>query len=518
MKLKSTVHLSGSLILAAAIALLAFYFYSPTDNWRWDPSYYYAAIRSPIVEGDFDYRNETIPYNGISQYTAKGLQPSLWPVGPSVLWGAPFLAAHWLMLLFKPAYANGFSSLYIGLVSAVSALMGIIGLMIQYKACCRFGRPQLALLTTALTLFATPLFFYIFRQPLMAHSSSYLFLTLLIWATLLFEQDEIPLKSSGLILGAFTGVYAILRWSGLLIAIIPLGLFGFRIWQAWRTKDHRVMRAILLQIGIFALAIFLCVTPQLATWYQLHGQWLVNPQVGQSIPFTPLHYLNIFFHTNRGLIYWSPFIIVGMVGLLFMPANRLKALFALYVVLYLLPFGFRWDWYGGGGFGPRYLLEILPITSLGFMAMIGRISSRPWARYATLAASLLLVLHQFTLMAAIQNLGRVAWVDPVAYNRGKPLGPNFYITTPLKVLQQPRLLFGYQPNIGDQRQTLYYSLSSGRRSLSLYAIPLIGTIILPVGVLLLSLLDLLPVRKLLPWAAVLLILHQIGWCVYFLSV
>jgi hypothetical protein len=54
--------------------------------------------------------------------------------------------------------------------------------------------------------------------------------------------------------------------------------------------------------------------------------------------------------------------------------------------------------------------------------------------------------------------------------------------------------------------------------LSLYAIPLIGTIILPVGVLLLSLFELLPVLKVLLWAAVLLALHQVGWYLYFLSV
>jgi hypothetical protein len=517
MRIKNPSSLKGAGLAALAVLLLAFFFYSPTDNWRWDPSFYYAQIRSPIIDGDFNYRDETIPANGINTYTAKGLQPSLWPVGPSVLWGGFFVFAHWLMLWLKPAYANGFSSLYIGLVSAGSALMGILGLLVQHKTCRRVGSNGLAWLTVSLALFATPLFYYIFRQPLMPHSASYLFATVILLACLLLEQGEIPLRWSGLILGVFTGVYAILRWSGLLIAILPLGLFCFSSWEAWKRKDRPAVRGVLLQVGIFLLAVLLCAAPQLATWRQLHGEWLVNPQTNQSVPFNPVHYLNLFLHTNRGLVFWSPFLLLGMIGLFFPPINRLRGLMILYVALYFLPFGFRWDWYGGGGFGVRYFLEILPMTCLGFMALFQEAFSRPPARAALLAVSALLIFHQFSLMVAYQNLGTLRWIEPEAYNRGRPLGAGFYLSTPVRVAQQPGLLLGRRADVGDARQTVFYSLSVGSRDLKLYAIPAAGLILLPLAALGFLLLDRLPARKTLLWAAVLLAGYQVGWSIYFLS-
>ena len=64
-------------------------FFRPTDNWSWDPSFYYAHIRSPIIENDLDFRNETITSGVETPETVTGLQASAWPVGPSILW-SPF--------------------------------------------------------------------------------------------------------------------------------------------------------------------------------------------------------------------------------------------------------------------------------------------------------------------------------------------------------------------------------------------------------------------------------------------
>ena len=57
--------------------------YGPTDNWTWDPSFYYAQLRSPIIENDLDFRNETITTRIEMPTTATGLQGSPWPVRPA---------------------------------------------------------------------------------------------------------------------------------------------------------------------------------------------------------------------------------------------------------------------------------------------------------------------------------------------------------------------------------------------------------------------------------------------------
>jgi hypothetical protein len=518
MPMKSPSSIVIASLAALAVLLLAFFFYSPTDNWRWDPSFYYAQIRSPIIDGDFNYREETVPHNGVARYTEKGLQPSPWPIGPSLLWGPFFLAAHWIMLWLKPDFANGSSNLYIGLVSAGSALFGLVGVWVHYIMCRRISPPSLALIATVLALFATPLFFYIFRQPLMAHSTSFLFTTLVILSCILFEQDTIPIPWSGLILGAFTGVYSILRWTGLLIAIIPIGIYCFRIWDAWKTRDIPIIRKISIQLGIFILVAFLCITPQLVTWYQLHGRWLVNPHEGIFTPFTPINLFNVFFSTNRGLIFWSPYILIGMIGLAYLPLKRLRNLMALYILLFLLPLVFRQDWYGGGGFGTRYFLEILPIASLGFVSMIKDAFTRRWVKYVVGALAVFLILLQFSSLVAVENLVHLDWLDYTAYNQGLPIGLKYHLLTPLKFVQHPGLLLGLRPNVGIDRQTVFYNLVSGTQDMKLYAIPMIGLFLLPLGTLGLLLALRTPTTKALLWAAVLVSLHQVGWCVYFISI
>ncbi len=512
------ISLGSALILFIGTLLLAFFFYGPTDNWRWDPSFYYAQIRSPVIDRDFNYRDETVPANGAGEITAQGLQPSLWPVGPSLLWGPFLLAAHGIMLWLKPAFANGSSSLYIGLVSAGSALFGLLGVWVHYILCRRFSRPGLALTATALALFATPLFYYIFRQPLMAHSTSFLFLALVILASVLFDQGEIPLQWSGLILGAFTGVYSTLRWTGLLIAVIPVGIYCYKIWEAWKDRHYPSLQKIIIQLAIFALVAVLCITPQLVTWYQLHGQWLVNPQPGFfTPPLKTSHLFNVFFSTSRGLIFWSPYILIGMIGLAFLPHKRLRNLLLLYILLYLLPLGFRQDWFGGGGFGARFFLEVLPATSLGFVALFKNAFEKRWGQFAVGALAALMILLQFSSMAAVENLVQLDWLDYKAYNQGQPLGLKYHLATPLKFIQQPGLLLGRRPYVGDDRQTVFYNLVAGTQDLKLYAIPLIGLFILPLGVLGLLLAARMPTQKALFISAVLLLIHQVGWAVYFLG-
>jgi hypothetical protein len=92
------------------------WFFGPTDNWSWDPSFYYAQLRSPIIEHDLDFRNETVTGGIVTRYTEKGLQGSAWPIGPGILWSPFFLVAHGLVAVMAPAYATGFSFPYIALV------------------------------------------------------------------------------------------------------------------------------------------------------------------------------------------------------------------------------------------------------------------------------------------------------------------------------------------------------------------------------------------------------------------
>src|SRR4030067_3050087 len=164
-------------IIAGVLGMIIFY--GPTDNWAWDPSYYFAQIRSPIIQNDLDFRNETQTLGIVTKVTVTGLQASPWPIGPSILWSPFFLLAHLFILIINPAKATGFSSPYIALVSFGSALYGLAGVFVLYRICRTWADKYLSILTVLLCLAATPLFYYLFHQTFMAHSTGFLVASLM---------------------------------------------------------------------------------------------------------------------------------------------------------------------------------------------------------------------------------------------------------------------------------------------------------------------------------------------------
>ncbi len=457
---------------AALLGLLLMVgFFGPTDNWSWDPSFYYAQIRSPLVEGDLDFRNETKTGNIDLGVTATGLQDSLWPIGPSLLWSPFFLAAHGVMLALSPAAADGFAFPYIALVALGSLAYGLLGLALVYRLCRAFGGRALSLAVTALCLGATPLFYYMFRQPMMAHTTGLCAAaaTLLIYLDLSTREALSP--RSGLLFGVALALCFLTRWNGLLMALAPAFYFGGYLARAFGRRSWREARPVLIQICV-ALAMFLLtITPQLALWYRLHGSFLAMPQGAAAFVASPLplNLPKIFFDTNRGLLYWCPFVLVGMVGIGFIPDRRLRLMAALITLGQVVLIGYRVDWYSGGGFGARYFIELLPFLAIGVVCLVRRLPQRtPWLVAAGLCGAAL-VLHQFVLMYAVEHAAD-GWLAMAAYFQGQPIGVSWQLDALLRLLRDPALWLAPRPFVGPDRQTLLTNLAAGLRDPRAYLV------------------------------------------------
>jgi hypothetical protein len=211
-------------------------FFGPIDNWVWDPSYYYAQIRSPIIENNLDFRNE-VNTNGVAtSVTETGLLDSPWPIGPGILWSPFFLVAHAIVSFVNPVQATGFSFYYIVLVSFGSALYGILGLLVIYRICRCFGNQYVSIIATLLCLGATPLFFYTFRQPIMAHTTS-LFVSASIFLFYIHLTEHQSLRHrSGVLFGVLLGLSFLTRWSGVIFVLLPITYFTHQMIRSAQTK------------------------------------------------------------------------------------------------------------------------------------------------------------------------------------------------------------------------------------------------------------------------------------------
>lgn len=504
--------LGARLALCAFALLIIAVFYGPTDNWNWDPSFYYAQVRAPLIAHSLDFRAETLPPNAMPARTATGLQPSQWPVGPSILWSPFFLLAHLVVLLTRPALpADGFSWPYVAAVSAGSALYGFLGLNVTYCLCRVYAPRGPALLSAALALLATPLFFYVLRQPLMAHSAAFLAAALLLFVLVMLHEGRIAFRYSGLLIGALLGLNVLLRWVGVTAALLPTVLFALYLVAAVKAGERRRVVSILQQTALTLLVTFVVVSPQLAFWHTLYGSWLVRPIQGFTSGATPVNVLNLFVHTNRGLLYWAPFVLAGFVGVWCIPSAALRAACVVYLAAYVGVLGFWGDWTGGGGFGPRFFIETLPIAALGFACLVRRAWTDWRGKWALGAVALFLVAHQLMLVTTVEQ----SWLPLAAYLKGEPLGLRFQVENALRLLGQPGDLFLPRPYVSATRQTAFVSYLADQRALNFYLFPLVAAVLVPLGILLYGVVAKL---RALPIAALCIAIYMLFWCVLYLNV
>ena len=86
---------------------------------------------------------------------------------------------------------------------------------------------------------------------------------------------------------------------------------------------------------------------------------------------------------NRGLLIYTPIAILGIWGLV-KSRDPLLISFGLASLVHLILFGSFEFWYGGSAFGPRYLVDILPVLGLGAADVWNRLPS--WVRRAAIPA------------------------------------------------------------------------------------------------------------------------------------
>src|SRR3990170_6634958 len=272
---RATGNLKWKVFLTLAATFLMLVFFGPTDNDAWDSSFYYAQLRSPIIDHDLNLRGETDTGGFTLAYTATGLQGSAYPLGPGLLWSPFFLTAHLITRIFLPAQADGYSFLYISLVTLGSALFWVVALYLIYRACRFFAGRRLAFLTVCLCLFASPLFFFMFRQPIMSHTTNLFASAGLLLVYLFLDENRDLERWSGLLFGVFLGLCFLTRWSGLILAILPLLYFGSRLFSAFRSKKSLDVQSVLLQALAMAAVFLVVISPQLVFWYRLHRSLLV---------------------------------------------------------------------------------------------------------------------------------------------------------------------------------------------------------------------------------------------------
>ena len=392
-------------LLAGAAALAAY----GLPEFRGDSASYFAYVRSAAFDGDLDFANEWEHWGYPEQArTATGLRQNVQSVGPAVLWAPFYLLAHAyvrLGLAAAPYPADGYSAPYrraaaLGTLTAVA-----LGAALLYRVIGSRFRPRLAVLAVAAAVVGSPIAYYAFVVPTMAHGPAFAAAAVLVWAC--HRAERRPSARTWAAVGGAVGLAALMRWQGVVCALLPAALFVAQLRRG-------TARAAWALAGAAAGA--LVFTPQLIAWRLLYGRFVTLPQGRGFLDWSSPHLLDTLLSADHGLFTWTPVLLLGLAGLLLMlrdaPVFAMGALLAFAATAWVN--GAVRDWAGSDAFGARRYDVVVPLLAVGIAALVARgaplLARHPlWAPGALLAA------------AAFWNLGFIAVFRSGAYPGAAPL-------------------------------------------------------------------------------------------------
>lgn len=301
-----------------------------------------------------------------------------YPVGVAILESPFFFLAHALCLvrdaLTGSMTATGYSNLYQYMVLFGGVLYWIVGTLLLYEVLAKYlgFSPKVSLMACVTITYGTNLFHYASYDACFSHVYSYflfnLFLFYLCWYEAREEEGNNKLFHT-CIFGLIAGLIFMCRNTNILF-VLTYVFYGVRNWETLKKRFFTVLkpsRAVpIVLTGIVSLL------PQLLYWHAATGHWFVY-SYGSNEPFYWLapQFGNFLFSVRKGLFFWSPLLLLAVVGIFISYRKRKQIYVGLVVFLVLIIYvsSAWWCWYYGGSFGQRVVVDFMGVFAV-FLAYI----------------------------------------------------------------------------------------------------------------------------------------------------
>lgn len=394
------------------IILLLFVLLLPISTPRiyaTDEVQYYAYIRSFYFDGDLDFANEyqhfadegmkhgdPAIYNALLRprpddpplNPVTGYYRNLAPIGAALLWSPGFVLADVGVRIANAFGANipadGYAKPYIWAVCFSSALYALVGLLLCYRLARRFVSAFPAVLATVCVWLASPLVFYTYIAMPWSHATAFFLFALFLWLWLSGGDEPLRARQAErplwrwVLLGVVGGLMASTREQLGLLMVLPAGEGIVAYVQRFRsdgTDRWRGVGQLLTGHVLFLVGLVLAFVPQLLVYKTLNGRFGPSTVVSGKLSaggFSP-HFFDTLFHPQHGAFLWSPVLLIGLVGLIWL-VRRDWLLATLLLVAFLaqtyINGSFGTTWHLSGSFGFRRLIECTPIFILGLALLL----------------------------------------------------------------------------------------------------------------------------------------------------
>jgi hypothetical protein len=332
---------------------------------------YYILLRSPVIDGDFDFANDYAGLGVDPVLSPDGLPSSKMPIGVGLVWLPTFLIAHGVALanhaLGGTLVPDGFGPIYQTTATVTNYLLAFLALLFAEVALRRLFGAGLALASVLGVWLASPLHFYMVADPSTSHATS--MATSAVFVLLWLHIRDRDQWRPWLCLGLVAGVMTVVRPQDGALLLLPIGD------RLLRRPLSRLLPVLHLSWGLLA-----CGLLQLLVWIHTYGRSLFRIVFHQANLVRPeSHFFDLLFTARHGLLTWTPIVALAVAGwLLWLKRDvRLAALVCLSFAVSVYVNSLMQDWWGASSFGQRRLLGFSVLFAFGLAEFFALAVRRP---------------------------------------------------------------------------------------------------------------------------------------------
>ena len=395
-----TLAIIGHLLLFLRIAVL----YAPSLSYQgpigFDRVFYYAYVRSLVIDGDLDFSNEmamrTPCIPSAIRYSNKGTPLNKYPIGMPLL-ALPFFGLAHVLVLSAASLglthlpADGYSAPYALAFALAQLFWVLLGMILLYRTVAKYYSPKTAALAVITCWFGTNALYYTAADLMMSHAAA---LFSIAWCS--YEsvrlRDSCTRWAAWLLVGVSSALVVLVRYQNAVYLLVP-GVAA--LWAIRRALETLPPTRVLLRPLVGLVGFLFAYVPQLCVWKILYGSWLTYSYENESFDWLHPHLVESLFDPNQGLAIWLPVLVIGIVGCFLVAVRRrdpiaLAAVVALLIHLYVSA---AW-WYSR--LVTRTTFDMLFPLTLGFAFTLDRLERR--SVKVAFAFSALLILWSVPLM------------------------------------------------------------------------------------------------------------------------
>ncbi len=386
-----------------------------------DEIQYFSYLRSLWFDQDLSFDNEYRYFYDRGIATAYGFEETFLElktetghrinfatIGPAILWMPFYAIADGTTRLMRTAgfsvAVNGYSRPYLTAIAFGSAFLGFLAVCLSISAARRLlGRGFLAGLAV---WFGTPLLFYMYLAPGMAHACSAFAVALFLTIWLKVREDW---SAGGLIgLGAAAALMTMVREQDVFFVVGPAVDYIWSFVAALTAGDRGHASKLTRRLVVGTTAAIICYLPQVTAYLILNGRIGPSPYVEDKMAWLSPYAALVLLSAEHGLLAWTPLVVAGLAGIgvlclksfpgtSFGDLRRVGlCLFVMFAAQVYIS-GSVDSWTVAGAFGQRRFVGVTIILVIGLAALI-RVTAEHWSRVMTFALVTICIWWNLGLM------------------------------------------------------------------------------------------------------------------------